>query len=1125
MNTAAVTVRREQVLLPTYEPLAPDLNPMFLENRVYQGSSGRVYPLPFYNRIADKPVDRAWDCIFIENEFLEVMIIPALGGRIHAARDKANGYDLFYRQNVIKPALVGLAGPWCSGGVEFNWPQHHRPATHLPVQVQVEEHADGSVTVWLGDHDPMERLKGLHGVCLHPGRPLLELKARAHNRTEQVQTFLWWANVATRVHEGYQSFFPPDVHFVADHAKRAMSRFPLCDGTYYGINYGARPQGGVPENERPTQFIPPHCRPEGRAEGLPDYAPNDLSWYANIPVPTSYMCLGSEQDFSGGYDHLRRAGLVQVSDHHISPGKKQWTWGNHEFGYAWDRNLTDTDGPYIELMLGVYTDNQPDFSFLQPGEAKAWSVYWYPLREIGPARAADREAALSLRRDGDGLRLGLVVTQAIQGARLLVRQGDTTLLTLTRDLSPASPLLEPLPLPGGAAHLDPGALSVELLSPAGTRILFCDTIRPASGDIPAPATEPPAPADIPSPDELYLVGLHLSQYRHATRRPTDYWREALRRDPGDARCNTALGTWHLRRGEYSLAEDCLRRAIARLVSRNPNPADGEAHYQLGLCLRHHGRSKEAYDALAKATWNQAWKSAASHALAELDACAADWTRCLAHLDDCLRLNTDNTQARNLRAMVLRRLGRNAEAQADIAENLRLDPLDWWALHLEGRTLGCDTQTRLDLALDLGRSGFLQEAIGVLHSATPEPGSGTAPLIAYHLARLLRRAGRTGEADAALLEAATASPDYCFPARLEDMEALVEALHLRPGDARAHLYLGNLLYDRRRHHEAIVHWERATALAPDSSIAWRNLGLACHNVLGDSRRARDCYDRALAAKPDDARLLHERDQLWKRCGVSAAERLAVFENALQLVRVRDDASAELCALYNQLGRPEAARALLSSRRFQPWEGGEGVVLAQHQRCCIALGRRALAAGRAAEARDEFLLALNPPHNLGEVRHPLSNVSDLHVLLGDALSALGEHAAARSWWTKAAEFRGDFQDMSVRTHSEMSFHSARALQRLGRSGEARALLEGLLNHALALEKSPAKVDYFATSLPTMLLFNDDAQARQLNTARFLQAQARLGLGDPLAARQLLLDLLARDPSHPGASDLLPECSPSP
>src|SRR5216683_1843128 len=253
---SAVKVSIEQLVIPTYLPALPDKNPMFLEKRVYQGSSGKVYPLPFTDRIAEKPVDRKWKAIWIENEFIRVMVLPEIGGRIHVLQDKTNGYDAIYHQPVIKPALVGLAGPWISGGIEFNWPQHHRPATFLPVDFEIEEHANGSKTIWCSDHDPMSRMKGMHGVCVHPGRAYLELKVRAYNRTQFVQTFLWWANVATRVHEGYQSFFPPDVYYVADHARRSMSEYPLCQHCYYGVNYGKRSREGVPVNEVAKQFVP-----------------------------------------------------------------------------------------------------------------------------------------------------------------------------------------------------------------------------------------------------------------------------------------------------------------------------------------------------------------------------------------------------------------------------------------------------------------------------------------------------------------------------------------------------------------------------------------------------------------------------------------------------------------------------------------------------------------------------------------------------------------------------------------------------------------------------------------------------------------------------------------------------
>jgi tetratricopeptide (TPR) repeat protein len=1254
MPDSSVRIQRAPVVFPTYTPAAPQKNPLFLENRVYQGSSGRVYPLPVIDRIAEHPVDRAWDAVHLENDFLRVMILPEIGGRIHVAQDKTNGYDLIYRQRAIKPALVGLAGPWLSGGIEFNWPQHHRPATFMPVDVEIEEHADGSKTVWLSDHDPMLRMKGMHGVCLHPGRAVIELKVRAYNRTPLPQTFLWWANVATQVHEGYQSFFPPDVHYVADHAKRAMSAYPLCEGTYYGVNYGTRPQHGVPPNEHPTQFVPPWVKDENdrkdakrgsdiragmaedasqdRSATAPSYAPNDLSWYANIPVPTSYMAMGSREDFFGGYDHLCRAGIVHIADHHISPGKKQWTWGNSAFGYAWDCNLTTPDEngvypPYIEIMAGVYTDNQPDFSFLAPGETKTWSQYWYPIREIGPATHANLEAAVSIRKSptgtsGSTCRIGVAVTRPHDASRIIVEGRGRTFHDETLTIAPDRPHVFDLRLPRGITVSD---LSVTVrecraessASPqrssfgkpaedkmagrpdpaadSSSRILLCYTPRSQSNGteppaaapafprrdrgvsplpsragrpghpVPPPATEPAAPREIASADQLYLTGLHLDQYRHATRKPELYWREALRRDPGDARCNTALGGWHLRRGEFDAAEQHLRTAIGRLTERNPNPTEGESYYLLGLTLRYLSRDDDAYDAFYKATWNQAWQSAAYHALAEIDCTRGDWPAALDHLDRSLRTNTDHLRARDLKAMVLQRLGHHEEATSLVRSTVSLDRLDWWARWLNGDTLDCDTQTRLDLAHDLARAGFFSEAIALLSSVPPTPmrgsaresgdrttppaapafaltseatqNAGTAPLVAYTAAWLCARRDAVALANATrtsrstrrqqsadtrvwLKRAAAASPDYCFPARLEELVILQWAITVNPRDGRAPFYLGNLLYDRRRYDEAITCWETSARLLPRYSVVWRNLGIAYFNVRQQARRARRAYDRAFQANPRDARLLFERDQLWKRIGVEPKPRRRALEKHRALVRERDDLTIELCSLYNQTDQPAPAAALLAGRRFQPWEGGEGQALAQHGRAHLALGRAALARGDAAEAKRLFEAALATPENLGEARHPLANASDIHFWLGEACAALGDAAGAREHWIAAATFSGDFQEMAVRAYSEMTYYSALAWARLGEARRSRKLLTELRAYARRLARTDAKVDYFATSLPTMLLFNDDLQARQQTTALFLEAQAELGLGNRRGARQKLQTVLRRDPNHAAAADLLGE-----
>lgn len=387
-----VKIWEEEVVIPTYEIGEPDKNPMFLEKRVYQGSSGKVYPYPTIEKISQEKTDKVYKAVFLENQYIKVMILPELGGRIQRAYDKTNEYDFVYYNRVIKPALVGLLGPWISGGIEFNWPQHHRPTTFMPVDYLIQEHEDGSKTLLVNDVDQMYGTKGIAGFTLYPDKAYIEIRGQLYNRTALPQTFLWWANPAVAVNDYTQSIFPPDVHSVMHHGKRDVSRFPIANGVYYKHDY---------------------------SEGV------DISRYKNIPVPTSYMAEKSDYDFVGGYDYQKEAGILHVADHHISPGKKQWTWGCGEFGKAWDRNLTDEDGPYIELMTGVYTDNQPDFTWLKPFEEKTFCQYFMPYKKVGPVKNASIHAALNMEVRKEGLYVCVYGTQPYDDAEIVVtKQGE-----------------------------------------------------------------------------------------------------------------------------------------------------------------------------------------------------------------------------------------------------------------------------------------------------------------------------------------------------------------------------------------------------------------------------------------------------------------------------------------------------------------------------------------------------------------------------------------------------------------------------------------------------------------------------------------------------------------------------
>ena len=396
--------------------------------------------------------------------------------------------------------------------------------------------------------------------------------------------------------------------------------------------------------------------------------------------------------------------------------------------------------------------------------------------------------------------------------------------------------------------------------------------------------------------------------------------------------------------------------------------------------------------------------------------------------------------------------------------------------------------------------------------------GSVPMVQYTLAWCYQHCKEHDLAAATRNKAAAASPKYCFPVRLESIEILESAIAANPTDPRAPYYLGNLLYDRRRHHEAIELWERSSQLDGDFATVWRNLAFAYFNVCDDEAKARNAFDRAFAANPHDARVLYERDQLWKRTGTPPQERLRELRRHPELLVMRDDLAVELATLLNATGAPEEALEILKNRKFQPWEGGEGLVLIQWTSANLALGRESLARGDASSALSFFRAALSPPESLGETTHPLANQSETFYWAGVASSQMGDADQANMWWQKAASRREDFSNMAVQPVSDMTYWSAIALRRLGREADAHALFLAIENHANTLEKESPKIDYFATSIPTMLLFQEDLARRNLIEAKFLRAHAYIGLDRTPEALPLLHSVLKMDPNQIRAADML-------
>ena len=1073
------TLRVETVMIPTYGVGKPDRNPMFLEKRVYQGSSGKVYPLPVIDKILDEKEDKPYTAVWLENDYLRVMVLPELGGRIQRAFDKTNGYDFVYYNEVIKPALVGLTGPWISGGIEFNWPQHHRPTTFAPVDFRTAEHADGSVSVELSEVDQMYGTKGKMTFILRPDKAYIEIRGQLYNRTSLPQTFLWWANPAVAVNDHTQSVFPPDVTAVYDHGKRDVSTFPIATGVYYKHDYGA----GV-----------------------------DISRYKNIPVPTSYMCAHSDYDFVGGYDYSKEAGILHIADHHVSPGKKQWTWGCGDFGRAWDRNLTDANGPYIELMTGMYCDNQPDFAWLKPFEEKTFTQYFMPYKAAGYVKNASRECVLNLEAQDGKARITVYTTQRFDGARVTLTADGAPVYDKTADLSPVSVLRDEI-----AVSVPETSLTLAVYT-AGGRKLLDYTPRPKEiGKIPDPMPPAKLPEEILTNEELYLTGLHLEQYRHATYQPDPYYLEALKRDPGDIRANNAYGTLLLRRGKFAESEKYFRAAIARMTERNPNPMDSEAFLNLGLALRFQGRDSEAYDAFFKAAWTAAEQETAYYHIACIDCRRGEYGLALEHIERSLVRNGHNLKARALKGLILDSLGREAEAEAWYEENLKLDAFDYVSRiesgDLEGalRMINGRTSSFIECAIDYAEAGYDADARFILEQC-PAP----APMVSYHLALCAARMGESAYARRALERAAEADSLYCFPNRLEDIPALQFAMQNNEKDAKAPYYLGCLWYDRRQYDDAIACWEKSVGIDGNFPTVWRNLSLAYYNKRGDAERARRCMERAYQLDETDARVLLELDQLYAKLNRSVSDRFAFLDAHRDIAFSRDDLYTEYCALLNDLGRCKEALELISRHTFHPWEGGEGKVTAQYAAALTQLGIRALRAGEAAKAKDLLEKALVFPQNLGEGKLEGARDNNIHYYLGLAERALGREAEALRHLELAAA--GDEEPASAMYYNDqpadMILYQGLASRALGREDRARSRFYRLISYGEKHYYDQVKIDYFAVSLPDLQLFDEDLSLRNRAHCEYLIALGSYGLGDMERARKGYDAVLAISRAHQGA-----------
>ncbi len=1057
---STVKCGKRNTIIPTYIPKAAHELPMFFENKPYQGASGRVYPIPYCDGISDKKTDVEYEIYTLENEYIKTQVVPSLGGKILRGLDKVANYDFIYYNEVVKPALVGLAGPWISGGIEFNWPQHHRPTTFMPLEAAEEDNTDGK-TVWVGEVEPFGRMKGMAGITVDEGRSYIKAKVRIYNRTALPQVFMWWANLAVPVNDAYRTVFPPDCEWVNDHDRRAVLEWPIAKGVY--------------KTARPYDFG----------------GGTDLSHYDAVKVPSSYLISQGQSDmnFISGYDTAKNCGIATVANHHISPGKKMWHWGKGDFGEMWCSNLTDKNGPYIELMTGVYTDNQPDFTWIAPYETKEFEQYWYPIREIGEIKNATIDAAINVEKRDGGIYFGFNVTGKFDNCKITVTDAGKEIYSEVADMSPEKVYQKNLNTPISDIH----NIKVSLFDRNGKELISYTPYKRGQKQPIKVRTPVKRPKEYKTVEELYINGFHLEQYKQHNYKAEDYYLEGLRRDEGDIRCNTSMARLSLKDGKFT---DCVKycgKAIERLCDRNEHPADTEAFYLKGIALEYLGKYDEAYDILYRAAWNYQHRSAALFELACIDCRKGEFAEALKKLDESIGLNSGHTKAQNLTTAIKRKSG-DKNAKTDAFDAICNDKLDLFAIieysHFEDMSkkiaeFALKPENLLDVARDYMKAGLYDDALYALSFA--DEGS---PLINYYKAYITK--------DISYIEKAESSEmGYCFPSSLNDIEVLKYAIQNNCNAANANYYLGCLFYDRFRFFEAAECFENSVRINPEHGRAWRNLSLYSFDKADDGKKALYCMEKALKYRPNDARLLLEYEQLLKNTNANITKRLDVYDKYAHLLKERDDCYLDKLTLLSQLGRYEEAIAMAKSKHFHIYEGGEGKLTKQHAWMHVLYGNELVIKGEKEKAKEIYKNGIDMPKSYGEAKTFFNQEAHIYYFLSKLLVGKERIFALE----KAAEYKAAV--------SEISLFRALALEELGKFDDAKNTLEEMLSTAQNLLDNKDMRTYYGVGSPSPMPFELDAEKQNLLSGYILKAFALYGMNDYTGADECILRATAIDP----------------
>lgn len=969
-HAAAQTVRAWEgtITLPTYAIYGSDINPHF-----YDIEGSILYPYSMQDDLGDERTDRTYRAVFLENEFLKVICLPQIGGRIHSVLDKTTNHEMFHRNDVIKPGLIAMRGAWISGGIEWNrGPQGHTVTSFSPVDVASRENPDGSASLVVGYTEANFRTYWSVVLTLHPGKAYLHESISLFNPTDGMHSYYFWNNTAFPCKPGTRFIYP--MKLGQDHAGTSFFTWPVHNG-------------------------------------------KDMTWLKNYDEPSSVFAYQCAFDFFGAYDVDDDRGIVQYGDHRILTGKKAWTWGQSGDGIASQRALHDDDSQYIEVQSGPL-QTQADYGLLGPRQKVAWEEWWYPVHALGDGfEYATKDVAVQTHwPEGDGgqLEVRLLSTGVFPGAVCSVRKSGTPGTIKAIDLSPNAAAMVHAPVNKG------DRVTIEVRSASGEEL--ARYVSPL--DIPDRTPPPAITNDTPrTVEQRYLEGVkHEERIQPGPARAA--YEHALEADPGHSDALVALARLDCGRGNYAQAAEYAQKAAER------DPGKFMAWYYLGLAamyLPEEQRPMAPIDAAYKAI-NTLDNPSLGHDLAgRIRMRERRYADAVAEFKEAVAQNPGDSRAHDNLVVALYAAGNLKDAEAYARMRIASDPLAFVPRAVIGLQRRGDlydfceymkrvsgrydfdmlllTMYLVDLGLYADARNLMAEAYdepvpnatGVLYQGE-FPDTRLRPAPWYVLGWLSHMAGDDTQARAYVQQGKALRPDYQFPSDPKMAEVYRYAISLDPNDANAHLTLGNLLAYQGDLEGAVAEWKQA-ASGPDLySVAFRNLAMYAWKKENDLAKASQLFAKAIEVWPSDQTLYRDAAAVLI-ARHKTPDAIALLEGMKLDHPRRGDITVLLARAYNDEKRYDDTLDLLGRSKFSNWELNTESWQAFH-RAHIERGKVRFEAKQYDAALEDFAASLTYPEFLGVGRSARPEESEGLYWKGKALDALGRKDEARAAWAEGA-----------------------------------------------------------------------------------------------------------------------------